>query len=168
MPAIPFNCVLARLSGFLSTWPRMVAIILALLVASCATVDKPLVWLQGPDQAIPEDATTFTTRVRPVPGQADNLDLVEREVIAQMRGLGYEEVDRNADLTISIELRPTGQITDLIEPVESGQFLLRMSSGERLLRFGETPNYSETELDILSRERVGDIVSEFLRDMPSR
>lgn len=148
--------------------PLCILFLFSLLMAGCATTQEPLIWLQGPDQSIPEDASTFTTEVRPVPGQIDVLRLFEQEAIQQMQALGYQEVEEQADLILRIELRPTGQITDLIEPVSSGQFRLRMTSGERLLKFGETPNFSEVELDILSRERIARIVGRFLEGMPTR
>ncbi|MDX1635886.1 MAG: hypothetical protein R3280_14700 [Marinobacter sp.] len=145
-----------------------IVMMLCVLITGCATSPEPLIWLQGPDQAIPDSATSFTTEVRPVPGQTDVLRLFEDESIRQMQALGYREVSKQADLTLRIELRPSGQITDLIEPVASGQFRLRMTSGERLLKFGETPHFSEVELDILSRERIARIVSRFLEGMPTR
>ncbi len=141
---------------------------LTLTVAGCATSPEPLIWLQGPGQSIPDDADTFTTEVRPVPGQTDLLRLFEQEAVRQMQALGYQEVSENPDLTLRIELRPSGQITDLVEPVSSGQFRLRMTSGDRLLKFGETPHFSEVELDILSRDRIGNIVARFLEGMPTR
>lgn len=159
----------SRLSGrALARQPLCILILSGLLMTGCATTQEPLIWLQGPDQSIPDDASTFTTQVRPVPGQTDVLRLFEQEAIRQMQALGYREVSEQPDLTFRIELRPTGQITDIIEPVSSGQFRLRLTSGERLLKFGETPNFSEVELDILSRERIANIVARFLEDMPTR